>query len=561
VTARTSNRRIRLLLGLFVLVFAGVLGRAVWLQAVQAGTLQEMALRQNRETDTIPAGRGTIYDRTGEPLAIGEQATTVFADPRQMKDPRAVAVAAAKILRVDPNELYPQLADRSRRFVYVKRKADPEQALALQKENLAGLGFYSEERRTYPQRGVAAHVLGFAGVDNDGLDGLEKGLDRELVGKPGSQTIVRDPVGRAIDVVEVKPERQGDNVFLTIDHRLQANVEEVLRATVKRWDALGGHAIVLEPQTGRVLAMAVAPGFDANNFGNVASARRKNRAVTDVYEPGSTFKVVTVAGALSEKIVAPSTKFTLRSSILVADRVIREHEPRPTRKMSVAQILSQSSNVGTITLAQKLAKTEVGVSGWIERFGFGKPTGVDFPGESPGIVVPPERWSGSTIGNLPIGQGIGVTGLQMAAAYGAIANDGVLRRPHLVERVGGKRMRHGPGRRIISRTVAAQVMTMLRDVVSAEGGTGALAAIPGYTVAGKTGTAAKPERGGYSTTRYVASFVGVVPAKNPELVVLVSVDEPKGAIWGGVVAAPAFAEIASFGLQYLEIAPDAPRPR
>lgn len=561
MTARVSNRRIRLLLGLFVLVFAGVLARAVWLQGVQAGTLEQMGLRQNRETDTIPAGRGTIYDRTGEPLAIGEQATTVFADPRHVKDPRAVAVAAAKTLRVDPNELYPQLADRSRRFVYVKRKADPQQAAALQQENLAGVGFYSEERRTYPQRSVAAHVLGFAGVDNDGLDGLEKGLDRELKGKPGSQTIVRDPIGRAIDVVEVKPERQGDDVFLTIDRRMQGKAEEVLRATVNRWGALGGHAIVLEPQTGRVLAMAVAPSFDANDFGNVGPERRKNRAVTDVYEPGSTFKIVTVAGALSEKLVTPRTKFTLAASIKVADREISEHEPRPTRRMSVAEILSQSSNVGTVTLAQKLTKTEVGVAGWIERFGFGKRTGVDFPGESPGIVVPPERWSGSTIGNVPLGQGIGVTGLQMAAAYGAIANHGLLRRPHLVERIAGTRTRVGPGRRVVSRAVAAQVMTMLRDVVTAEGGTGALAAIRGYTVAGKTGTAAKPERGRYSTSRYVASFVGIVPAKKPRLVVLVSIDEPKGAIWGGVVAAPAFAEIATFGLQYLEIAPDATQRR
>jgi cell division protein FtsI (penicillin-binding protein 3) len=559
VTPRVSNRRIRLLLGVFVLVFAGVFSRAVWLQGVQAGTLEEMALRQQRETDTIPAGRGTIYDRTGEPLAIGEQATTVFADPRQVKDPRAVAVAAAQILRVDPNALYPLLADRSKHFVYIKRKADPELAEAMRKENLAGVAFYSEERRTYPQRGVAAHVLGFAGIDNNGLDGLEKGLDPQLVGKPGSQTIIRDPIGRAIDVVEVKPERQGDDVHLTIDHRLQANAEAVLRRTLERWNAGGGHAIVLEPETGRVLAMAVAPGFDANNFGNVAPARRKNRAVTDVYEPGSTFKVVTVAAALSEKLVTPTTRFRLENSIRVSDRTIREHEWRPTQRMSVAQILAQSSNVGTITLAQKVTRTATGMSGWIERFGFGKPTGIDFPGESAGIVVPPEGWSGSTIGNLPLGQGIGVTGLQMAAAYGAIANGGVLRRPYLVERVGGKRTAVGGGHRIISQTVAAQLMTMLRDVVAADGGTGALAAIPGYTVAGKTGTAAKPERGGYSTTRYVASFVGVVPAKKPRLVVLVSIDEPKGAIWGGVVAAPAFADIASFGLQYLEIAPDAGR--
>ena len=553
MNTRRSNRRIRLLLGLFVLVFAGTLGRAVWLQGVQAGTLEQMASRQHQTTTSIPAGRGTIFDRAGEPLAIGEQATTVYADPRRVKNPRRVALAAARELGVDANELYPLLADRKRHFVYVRRKADPARAAALEKLNLPGLGFYAEELRFYPKRGVAAHVLGFAGVDNKGLEGLERSLDRSLVGRPGSQTTVRDPSGRVIDVIATRPERAGEDVFLTIDHRIQAYAESVLRATVKRWGAKGASAVVLDPRTGAVLAMAVAPGFDANRFGQTPAGKRRNRVVTDVYEPGSTFKVVTVAAALSEKLVTPTTALMLDDQIRVADRIINEHEPRPTQRMTVAQILAQSSNVGTITLAQMLERSRV--ERWIDRFGFGEPTRVDAPGEARGLL--PSYWSGSTIGNVPLGQGIGVTAIQMAAAYGAIANDGVYRKPYLVDRIGRERTDRGRGRRVLSKTVSAQMMAMLRDVVDAEGGTGAAAAVPGYTVAGKTGTAAKPVPGGYSTTKYVASFVGIVPAKDPRLVVLVSVDEPSSTIWGGVVAAPAFAEIAGQSLAQLEIVPDA----
>ena len=557
MTGRVSNRRIRLLLGLFVLVFAATLARAVWLQGVQAGTFEEMALRQHRQTVTIPAGRGTIFDRTGEPLAIGQQATTVYADPREVRNPRQVALAAARALGVDANALYPRLADRTKHFVYVQRKADPVQAAKLEQQDLPGLGFYAEEVRTFPQGAVAAHVLGFTGVDNNGLEGLEKALDGRLAGKPGSMTIVKDPLGNVIDEIDTRAETAGADVFLTLDHRMQANAEAVLRATVREAHAKGGTAIVLDPRTGAILAMANAPTFDPNRFGKAPPDRRRNRAITDTYEPGSTLKLVTVAGALSEKLVAPSTRYTLETSIQVADRIIHEHEPRATQRMSVAQILSQSSNVGTITLAQLLGKDRL--LSWLDRFGFGRRTGVDYPGESRGLL--PSYWSGSTIGNVPIGHGIAITPVQMAAAYGAVANGGVLRTPHLVERIGSDSTKRGTGRRVVSQTVAAQVMTMLRDVVTGDGGTGAAAAVPGYTVAGKTGTAAKPERGGYSTSRYVASFVGIVPAKDPRLVVLVSIDEPRTAIWGGVVAAPAFSKIAQFGLQYLEIPPDAtPKP-
>jgi cell division protein FtsI/penicillin-binding protein 2 len=552
---KKADRRIRLLSAIFVLAFAATLARAVWLQGVKAGDYGRMARSQHRQTVVVPAGRGTIYDRTGVQLAIGEQTTTVYADPQQVRAPRAVAVAAHALLGVDANVLYPQLLDRKKGFVYVQRFADPAKAAKLAKRGYAGLGFYPEEKRAYPQRTVGAQVVGFAGVDNKGLTGVEVEQDRALTGTPGKQTIISDPFGRAIDVISSTAEREGRDVYLTLDHTIQAQAEQVMRSTVARWHARGACAIVLDPATGDVYAMAQAPGYDANDASRVSLALQRNRAVTDTYEPGSTFKLVTVTGALSEGLVSPSTPFTLPYTIAVADRVIHDAEPRGTETLTVAQILSRSSNVGAITLAQKLGSA--GLAHWIERFGFGRQTGIDFPGESAGLVLPLERWSGSTIGNVPIGQGIAVTPIQMAAVYAAVANGGEWVQPHLVERIAGRARPHVERRRVMTPTVNAEVKAMLADVVH-EGGTGTLAAIPGYTVAGKTGTAQKPDGlGSYSSYKYVASFVGMVPATKPRLVVLVMVDEPQGAIFGGVVAAPAFADIAKFDLQYLEVPPDA----
>ncbi|HJU47581.1 MAG TPA: penicillin-binding protein 2 [Gaiellaceae bacterium] len=550
---RSSNTRVRVLVLVFALAFAAILARALWLQVVKAPGFEAMAARQHRETIAIPAGRGTIYDRTGVPLAIGEQATTVFADPRSVTSAQRVAVAAGRTLGVSADDLYPHLRDRTSRFVYVQRKADPLRAATLADLKLPGVGFYPEELRAYPQGSVAAQVLGFAGVDNDGLEGLERSLDTTLAGRPGSQVVITDPYGRAIDVVEARPERPGKNVTLTIDHQIQASAEEVLARTVRSWNARGATAIVLDPRTGAVLAMANYPSFDVNRFATAQPDARRNRAVTDLYEPGSTFKIVTIAAALEDRVVKPTTSFWLPPTIQVADRVIHEAHDRGTERMSVRQILYESSNVGTITIAEKLGAGEL--AAWIDRFGFGARTGIDFPGESPGMVLPLEKWSGSTIGTVPIGQGIAVTPLQMASAYAAIGNGGVRMRPHLVEKVSGKRVPVGSGKRIVSRGTADRMMGMFRDVVVE--GTGTEAAIPGYTVAGKTGTASKPENGRY-VSKYVASFVGLVPAEKPRLAILVAVDEPKGQIWGGVVAAPAFRDIARFALQYLEIPPDAP---
>jgi cell division protein FtsI (penicillin-binding protein 3) len=545
VSRRLPNRRIRLLLALFTLAFAATFGRAVWLQAVHAQGLDRLAQGQHHATVELPAPRGAIVDRNGLRLAIGRRATTVYANPKHVANPRAAAIAAGRELRLDFDELYGTLADRTRGFVYVARKADAKKADALQRLGVEGLGFYSEERRVYPQGSVGAHVLGYAGLDNKGLSGLELALDRTLAGRAGRETVVRDPFGRALDVIRSTPAIEGRDVRLTLDATLQANAESVLRATVRRWGALAASAVVLDPDSGEVLAMAVEPGFDANRYPEASRETQRNRAVTDTYEPGSTLKVVTVAGALSEGLVTPSTSFTLAPKIQVADREIHEAHRTETERMTVAEILAQSSNIGTITLAQLLGRERL--TSWLGRFGFGKETAIDFPGESAGIL--PSYWSGSTIGTLPIGHGIAVTPVQMAAAYAAVANGGIWAQPHLVMNAKTKK------RRVISRGVSDQLMSMMRDVVVE--GTGTEAAVDGYQVAGKTGTAAKPDpRGGYSTSKYVASFVGAVPASDPQLVVLVTIDEPS-TIWGGTVAAPAFQQIARFALQYLEIPPDA----
>ena len=552
MTPKLANRRIRLLLLVFAVALAGLFGRAFWLQGVQAGSLERLASTQHRATVSLPAGRGTIFDRAGVPLAMGTEATTVYADPRRIRNPWETALAAARALGVDPEKLNADLSDRSRHFVYVARQADRGDAAALRAQRLPGLGFYSEERRRYPQGPVAAHVVGYAGVDNAGLAGIERQYDGVLAGRPGSQTIVREPTGRAVGVVRSVAPRQGRDVRLTLDRLVQANAEGVLRQTVIHWQARAATAIVLDPRTGEVLAMANVPRFDANRFDETQADVTRNRAVTDTYEPGSTFKVVTVAAVLTRRLVTPATGFVLAPEIQVADRVISESTRDDTEFMRVADIVAESSNVGAITLARRLGPPLL--DRWINRLGFGKRTGIDFPGETPGIVPPLASWSGSTIGTLPIGHGIGVTAVQMAAAYGAIANRGVWTQPRLVDRIDGAKPPRAIRRPVMPPHVARQLLAMLRGVVTR--GSGKLAVVPGYRVAGKTGTAAKPEQRGYSRSRYVASFVGVVPASRPRFVILVTVDEPKGVIYGGDVAAPAFARIARFVLQYHGVRPD-----
>jgi cell division protein FtsI (penicillin-binding protein 3) len=551
--ARVVNSRLRLLLLVILVTFAALGARAAWIQTIRASSLAGLAQAQTKADLVLPAGRGTIYDRLGNPLAIAEQATDVVADPMQISDPRHEAQIAAKVLGIPAGPIYAKLADRSRGFVYVERKAPAGRATSLSKRSLPGFTFQSDERRVYPQSTVAAPVLGYAGVDNTGLAGLELELNKQLAGKQGSATMVRDALGQAVNTIQRRPARDGRDVFLTLDSHIQANAEQVLLQTVRQWHAKDATAIVLDPHTGAVLALAQEPGYSANYF---PQATRRgltvDHAVTDVFEPGSVFKVVTVGGALSEHKVTPRTSFILPPQIRVSDRVIHDAEIRPTERMTVAQILQRSSNVGAITIAERYLG-ESGLKRWMTRFGFGRPTGIDFPGESPGLL--PSYWSGSTIGNVPIGQGVSVTSIQLASVYAAIANGGEWIQPHLVDHVLGEPAPRLRRRRILPRRIDLELRSMLKGVVSDQG-TAKLAAIPGYSVAGKTGTAQKPGPHGYIPGAYVATFVGMVPASNPRLLVLVSVDEPRGQIYGGLVAAPAFEQIASFDLQYLEVPPD-----
>ena len=551
--ARVVNSRLRLLLLVILLTFAALGARAAWIQTVRASSLAALAQSQTKANLVLPAGRGTIYDRLGTPLAIGEQATDVVADPMQISAPQQEARVAAKVLGIPFRPLYAALADHSRGFVYVERKAATGRATALAKRNLTGFTFQPDERRAYPQGTVAASVLGYAGTDNTGLAGLELALNKELSGTPGRATVVRDALGQAVNTMQQRPARDGRDIFLTLDSHIQANAEQVLAQTVRQWHARDATAIVLNPHTGAIIAMAQEPGYNANDFpAATAHGLTIDHAVNDVFEPGSVFKVVTIGGALSEHKVTPQTAFTLPYSIHVADRVIHDAEIRPTERMTVAQILQRSSNVGAITIAERYLG-EVGLKRWMARFGFGRRTGIDFPRESPGLL--PSYWSGSTIGNVPIGQGVSVTSIQLASVYAAIANDGEWIQPHLVDHVLGEPPPRHRRRRILPPGIDQELRTMLKGVVSDQG-TAELAAIPGYTVAGKTGTAQKPGGHGYIPGAYVATFVGMVPASNPGLVVLVSVDEPHGEIYGGLVAAPAFEQIASFDLQYLEVPPD-----
>ena len=410
-----SDRRIRVLIAVFGILLALALTRAIWLQAVRAASLDARADAQAQRTVLTKPRRGTIFDRNGRELAIGELRTTVFANPREVRDPEAVAQLVAADLRLPGEEVLALLSDQSRGFVYLSRKADPVHAARLEERGLAGIQFESEERRIYPQRSVASEVVGFAGLDNEGLEGIEAFYNELLSGEAGEETLLKDPYGRTIDVIERNPVREGHDLYLTIDHRLQLKVERLIRRARGYWKAQAVTAIVMNPANGAILAMAVEPGYDPTASVDVQADQRRNRAVTDTNEPGSTFKVVTIAAVLEEGLHTPSSKFTLPPTIDVADRTIGEVEKRGAEVMSVTDILSRSSNVGTITLALNLGARRL--ESWIERFGFGQQTGIDFPGEVEGIVLPRSEWSGSTIANVPIGQGLSVTPVQMAALY------------------------------------------------------------------------------------------------------------------------------------------------
>ena len=556
------RRRIPWIFFLLLFSLGGVAGKLFFLQIQQRDRLSERATKQYERRLPIVSRRGTIYDRSGRELAVSLKVASVFAQPAAIENPEGTAKALAPILGQPATHLL-SLLTSDKLFVWLERQVEPAQSEAINDLNLKGIGLYPESRRYYPRQELAAHVLGMVGLDDRGLEGLEHQYDDLLGGQPEYITAQQDALGRII----FRHEEEGGrplifDLTLTIDEVLQYTAERELQRAVERSQAKTGTAIVMDPWTGEILALANQPTFDPNNYKRGGSFAKRNRAVTDYFEPGSVFKVILAAGALEEGVVRPSDRFHGENgAIEVGGVTIRDHEKYGW--LTVQEILAHSSNVGAIKIGQKLGKSLY--YHYISGFGFGSLTGLDLPGETPGFIRRPKGWSGLSLSVLSLGQEISVTPVQIATAFSAVANGGILVRPHIVRDLraqDGSVARHVEPvmiRRVISQQTAQSLLTILRSAV--EEGTGKEAALEQYSVAGKTGTAQKvdPVTGRYSHQRVVASFVGAVPAESPRLVILVTIDEPETLRWGGSIAAPTFREIARDALQYLRVPPSPTR--
>jgi cell division protein FtsI (penicillin-binding protein 3) len=550
------QRRVGYLFALFfgLLLLAGA--RVLYLGGPHSGTLRRAAANQQLTYETVPAERGTITDRNGIALAISEPAQELTADPYLIKDPLGSAQSLAPLLGVTQAHLLAEL-NRHTGFLYLAHALPYNTAHRVLALNIPGVQGAPVMRRVYPRGTLAAQVLGIVGTEHEGAGrlGLEYSRNSTLAGSPGKRSVVSAATGQPVSIVETHHEQAGSSISLTLDANIQQRAEDVLAAAGRLFHPKDSTAIVMDPRTGAILAMVNWPAVNANQPGPKAIEALQNRAVSFNYEPGSTFKAFVVSGALEEKLITPETGFEIPDKIQVADRTIHDDTEHPGESLTTSQILAQSSNVGAIKIG--LLEGAEKFNGWVNRFGFGSPTGVDLPGDESGATLPLKRYSGSSMGNLPIGQGELVTPIQMATAYSAIANGGILRPPHIIGAVGARRLAEPRGRRVISQSTASELRNMLKGVL-APGGTASAVSIHGYQLAGKTGTASKidPQTGEYSKSAYVASFVGFAPASDPKLLCAVIIDEPQaGSIYGGVVAAPAFGQIMEFALPYLGIPP------
>jgi cell division protein FtsI (penicillin-binding protein 3) len=542
--------------------------RLVSIQVVDAAEYRGLAERQMQREIELAARRGKLYDRSGEPLALSLAAATVYANPRAIRageaDPTFVAADLAPLLDRSVSDLM-ELLSRDTGFVYLGRqlpRAVGEQIKALK---LPGIGVLEEPTRVYPSPGLAAQVVGFAGLDNEGLAGLELAYEDVLAGQPGRLWLERAPGGLTITGTprELEPSISGTDLVLTIDRQIQHVAEQALIDAVERYDALGGSAVVLDARTNEILAMASAPSFNPEALADSDDYARKNRAVTDMFEPGSVAKVVTSAAALEEGLVRSDETFVVPDTIVVGPKRFKDSHPHPTETMSFGEIIEQSSNVGTIQIAQRVGEERL--HEYLERFGFGQRTGLGFPGESPGLLPSVEDWWSTSLPTISIGQGFAATLLQVAEVFQTVAAGGVSTPPTLVrgtvdERGRLERTAAPEGERVVSAETAELLAEMLGGVV--EAGTGGLAAVPGYSVAGKTGTAQKPSQTtrGYEEGAYIATFAGFAPADDPALVIAVMLDEPTP-IYGGLTAAPVFSEIMEFALGQQRVPPTAPQER
>lgn len=543
------------------LCFAVIGGRLVQLQAVGARHYERLGLGQRVRTTTLPAERGSVFDRTGADLAISVPQHTIVADPRVIREPDVYASRLAPLLGVDARTLRARLAGPGRAFAYVARRVDDATTKKVAALALPGISTIPESKRFYPSDWLAAPVLGFVGTDQNGLAGLEAAYDPALAGQPGTAVLERDPAGRSIPGARhrERPAQRGRDLVLTLDEALQYETEQALTDEVSTARARGGMAVVVNVKTGDVLAMATVDGAGGTVPAHPATGSDRNRPVTDVYEPGSTNKAIVMAAAIEQGLVDPSTTFRVPDTIQLGGVSFADNESHATGTMTVTDILQHSSNVGAIEVAQQLGKQRL--DSYLRAFGFGRRSALAFPGEASGLLPSPAQYSATSMGTVPTGNGLAVTAMQMLEVYATIANGGTMQPPRLLAAtIDAQGHRHGhraaPARRVISPATAAAMTQMLEQVV--KGGTGTAAAIPGYTVAGKTGTARKPpyDKPPY---RYVASFAGFAPAEAPELAAIVVVDEPdNGVIYGGALAAPAFSRIMQYALRHEQIAPALP---
>jgi len=560
-----QTNRFRLLFAkvLFLSVFIIVAGRAFQLQVLQGEKLKRLGERQHLKEWIVLPKRGAVLDRTGEPLALSLESQSVYVRPHRIQDGDAVSRKLAKILNLNVADVAQKIAS-DKPFVWIKRQVAPPEAEQIQALNVDGIGMFFEPNRYYPQGQLAGQVLGFVSRDSEGLEGLELRYNNYIRGETGSSVIERDALGRRVLVqgvegVQIPP---GGDIHLTLDTSIQHLAEKELESTITKNRAKAGVAIVMEPFTGEVLALANFPSFNPNNFSKESAQQRRNRAVADSFEPGSTFKTILAAAALEEEVVGKEDLFYCEmGKYAYAGKII--HDTHSYGWLPFYKILQVSSNIGFTKVAEKLKKDRY--FKYIEKFGFGKITGIDMPGEVPGLLRNAESWSAIDLATHAFGQGISATPLQMAMAYAAVANGGFLMRPYVVRRVvspGGEVLLENQPhvvRRVISEKTARLLASMLKEVTN-EGGTGVMANVEGFEVAGKTGTAQKADlaHGGYAARKRVASFVGFVPADAPRLVVLVLVDEPEVSVYGGIVAAPVFRNIARGALRQLAVAPQKP---
>ena len=557
-TASDTATRVLILAAILTVAFAGLAGRLGWLMIVKHGELAALAERQYSRTIALQGARGPIVDRHGAPLATSTPAESLFAQPRGIGDPVRLAAALAPIVDVPARDLHAQLTS-GKGFVWLRRKLPPAVAARVRALNEPGLGFLDEPLRLYPNRELAAHVLGFEGVDG-GLEGVERAWNEALAGTPGRAIVGRDALGREIAAQQIlTPPAPGRGVMLTLDQTIQYLAEREIDAAYRRTHARAAMAIAMDPRSGDVLALALRPTFNPNAFLDVASREVwRNRAVTDPFEPGSTFKVILAAAALEEGVVRPDDRIWAENGQLTIAKTII-HDWKKFGWLSFSEVLQNSSNVGSMKVGLALGRDRY--HHYMTAFGFGAPTGIGLPGESRGLLRDPQRWSPLSLPTMSIGQEVSVTALQMLAAFGAVANGGTLMQPRLVKAefdADGREMRRiepRAVRQVVSPETARTLSRMLVEVV--EHGTGHLAAVGGYDVGGKTGTAQKLDS---TTRRYsrapgVLSFIGFVPADEPRLVLLVLLDEPKNEKWGSEAAAPIFAAIAAPVLRYLEVPP------